>query len=119
MCFVDIDPAEVFIERERKARKEHSCQCCHATIKKGETYTSVFMVIDGSVSDEAICDPCNTSRGLFAKEHGSSSNPSYFSVLLKECIDDSEESREVWKPHLDEMKSRWEVEKAARAAKVI
>ena len=50
MCSIDLDPASLWDEREVKARKRHTCDCCHGLIKAGVTYVKHFSICDGDVS---------------------------------------------------------------------
>ena len=43
----------------KAAKKEHTCQYCGRTIKKGESYTRETGTYEGSFSDYCICGRCN------------------------------------------------------------
>jgi hypothetical protein len=105
MCDVFLEPCELWEEAKRKARKHHLCDCCWASIKPGETYTTHFSKHDGDVTSEKICTACVNDRVAFAKEHGDMTpTPSYFPTLLSNCVAEDDDSREVWQPILDRIR---------------
>jgi len=107
MCYIDLEPCEVWIETESRARKPHKCGCCGGVIRPGEVYVRHFSKFEGTVSAEKMCKPCEADRDEFAKAHdGMYSSPSYMPHLIHECIDEEPESREKWEPMLDRFKSR-------------
>ena len=95
-------------ETPRKARKEHRCSCCGATVKPGEQYTVHFSVADGYCVTEKICALCLADRDEFCSAHDLSwVCPSDFTDVLGECIDQrDEESMRRWKPMLDRIRER-------------
>jgi hypothetical protein len=108
MCFIDLDPCEVWDERERKARKEHKCGACGKTIRVGETYLTHFSVFEGNANSEKMCFPCRDDRKQFADAHdGTLMTPSFLRQMVAECISEGdEESERQWKPLLDRIDSR-------------
>lgn len=104
MCYVDLDPAEVWVEKHRKARafknkrkhKPHKCSCCGRVIKPGETYLKHFSVFEGRATHEKACAECEADRAEFAKAHdGMMGSPAYLNDLLDECIGDSIDDEDI------------------------
>ena len=90
MCDIDLEPAEVWSETKRKARKEHECHCCGRTIRPGEEYIAVFCVFEGRPDNEKCCAHCDKERRDFAAHEGHClSMPSNFIELVDGCIGDS------------------------------
>lgn len=112
MCMVgDLEPCEVWDERERKARKAHTCSCCYGQIRAGEVYVVHFSVFEGQANSEKMCKPCHAARAEFAKAHdGSLCSPSYFGRMLMECIgengEDDDPENKRWVELRDEMDAR-------------
>lgn len=108
MCVIDLEPCEVWSEKERTARKAHSCSCCGSAIHPGQRYLDHFSVYDGSATLQKACLPCRDDRKEFADEHdGMICNPGYFMEMLGDCITDEEpESDAKWSPMLDRITSR-------------
>lgn len=105
MCYIDLEPCEVWNEAARKARKEHKCACCERTIRKGETYLVHFSVFEGDATSEKMCDECDTDRVTFGDNHGGvRGSPGYFKVMLADCI--AEDGEERWKEMMDSIKAR-------------
>lgn len=59
-CVVDYDGdcSDIWTEVERRARKIHRCSECHRDIVKGEQYTYVSSLYDGSWSHYHVCLGC-------------------------------------------------------------
>jgi hypothetical protein len=111
MCDIDFDPCDVWRETRRKARKQHTCDCCGGTILPGTHYVSHFSLFEGDTTSEKICAACDADRDVFGKEHGTYPCPSYFPEVLTECIaDGDEESEKVWKPMLAALRLRKGIE---------
>ena len=91
-----------------KARKEHRCACCSATIRVGEQYVSLFTIFEGDAARERCCQACDAAIEEFAEAHeGTRSNPSYFQDMLRECMDEGDEESETrWKPMLAAIQAR-------------
>jgi hypothetical protein len=104
----DGEPAEVWRETGRKARKRHTCSCCRGAIRAGETYTVHFSVHDGGTNSNKICSPCVNDRKAFSDAHGGWLwVPDYFPRALKDCIVDGDpESEKTWQPMLDAIRER-------------
>lgn len=49
---------ELYDEKRRKARKDHRCSACRETIARGQQYTRVFLVYDGSWEVLRRCQRC-------------------------------------------------------------
>jgi len=90
MCDIDFgDPASVWDERLiGRARKEHACWTCGATISVGSSYFSCFYVADGDAYTEKQCIACRTIGDAFHREHGASLCPSSLFHYLVECLDE-------------------------------
>lgn len=58
MCYSDGDAADVWYERERRARKRHRCSECDAPIPIGRQYVHVSMLYDGSWDAFAVHVEC-------------------------------------------------------------
>lgn len=54
----DYEPLSVCNVKEVKARKEHTCDECHETIKKGQSYYRWSALFEGSWSNGKRCLPC-------------------------------------------------------------
>ena len=108
MCQIELEPCEVWIETERRARKAHRCSCCAGGIPSGALYTVHFSVQDGEAVPEQLCGACADARGAFARAHGEVvPTPSYFPTLLWECIAEGDpESETRWRPMLDAIRAR-------------
>ena len=58
-------------EKRVKARKEHTCDWCGSTIKKGEKYKYSKNVQDGDIYSWKECDKCKDYVGeMFAWGYG-------------------------------------------------
>lgn len=109
MCYLDLEPCEVFDERERRARKEHKCDCCHGLILKGQKYHSHFSIFENEITSEKICEKCYADREKFAKEHDNMrTTPGYTYEAITECYHESDGWREKvkWKRILKRMDRR-------------
>lgn len=113
MCYIELEPCQVWSEHERKARKAHTCSCCRGPIAPGERYLVHFSVLDGDTTSEKCCLACNAARLEFGNAHDSIPTPQYFPVLLADCIAEGDEESETrWKPMLQAIEAR----RPARAA---
>lgn len=114
MCDIDLEPCTAFSERNRKARKAHTCSCCKGIILPGQTYLVHFSIYDGNIASDKMCGLCEVARKEFSDAHYSGlPQPAYFPELLSRCISDGdEESDAKWRPMLDAIEARG---KAARA----
>lgn len=63
----DWDPASVYRVETRKAAKEHRCDECHGTIRKGENYEYVAGCWDGHWDVFHTCADCIPIRCAIAK----------------------------------------------------
>lgn len=87
MCFVDLEPCEVWDERDRKARKEHKCSACGGKITVGSLYVVHFNVFEGEAKSDKMCKPCEAARREFAKDHdGMLCMPRELINMIRECI---------------------------------
>lgn len=63
MCDIDsCESPEFFVEKMRKARKEHICDECGSVIDKGEFYQHVSAKWDGVVQTVKTCEFCKDVR---------------------------------------------------------
>lgn len=108
MCSIDLEPCEVWDEREVRARKSHVCSSCDGPIRAGELYVRHFSIFEGSLCSGKICDACAKDIAEFADAHGSGGcQPGYFEQLLIDCIaEGDEESDRVWSPMLERLRAR-------------
>jgi hypothetical protein len=49
---------DVYNERERRAAKEHACDACKETIRKGDVYCRIFIVFMGDIMAVVRCLRC-------------------------------------------------------------
>lgn len=49
---------DVYNERERRAAKDHVCDACKETIRKGDVYCRVFIKFDGDIEGVVRCLRC-------------------------------------------------------------
>ena len=61
MCYTDVEPCEVWCEKQRVARKEHRCDECRETIQKGEPYLFVSGIFGGPFTHKE-CQYCQKDR---------------------------------------------------------
>jgi hypothetical protein len=110
MCQLDDEErCAVWSETPHKARKEHLCSTCDATIPKGAVYIRHFSLYDGHCSTAKVCGPCNEIRTAFGREHAYYPHPDTTLEYLDQCVQDARDEREGWKQPL-----KW-----ARAARSI
>lgn len=107
MCFVDLEPCQLWDERHRKARKPHRCSCCRREIRAGETYLIHFSVFEGMATTEKCCPECEADREIFAKAHdGTLCSPGWLVTMIGDCMSEEPESRAVWEPMLARIRAR-------------
>lgn len=111
MCDLDLEHTTVWDETIiKRARKDHECDCCGATIPKGDSYLKHFSVFDGDVTCEKQCNACTAMVEEFTKVHGQHSNPSYMPELLHECMQlergDDDKMADKWRDELRAMRLR-------------
>ena len=112
MCEIDFgESAELWSERNVRARKPHKCSCCGGSIKAGEMYIRHFSVGDGSPTSEKCCLPCDAMRDEFDKIHTACGTPGYMPELLRYCIDTERDAGndamvEKWQSELAQMAER-------------
>lgn len=58
VCSYDYDPADVYSEKIRKARKKHTCCECGEDIHTGEKYEDVSGLWEGHWESFKTCLPC-------------------------------------------------------------
>ena len=104
MCSIDLDPASLWNEREVRARKQHTCDCCGGLIRPGSVYVRHFSICDGDVTIEKCCAPCKAARVEFAAADGHMmGTPSYSMEMLRECV------AEAFSEDLTDEDKRWRV----------
>lgn len=107
MCFIDLEPCEVWQEHIYRAAKAHMCGCCGRTIRPGLRYVQIFLVLEGEADTERSCLPCWRANGVFAHAHdGMRCTPSSFVDMLHGCIDENEEGVGQWKRMLRRIEAR-------------
>jgi hypothetical protein len=108
MCYIDLEPCDVWEVTTRKARKPHRCASCSTAIQPGTVYTSIFSMVEGDASREACCPLCDEAAREFSEAHeGMRSNPSYLPTMLEDCIDEGDEESETrWAPMLAAIRHR-------------
>lgn len=109
MCYVDLEPCEVWDERERKACKSHKCNCCGGAIRPGEMYLVHFSVFEGLPNSEKMCGPCRDDRKEFADAHdGTLCQPHHLWEMVSGCIGEGfdEGDDEKWKAMLARIDDR-------------
>ena len=57
-CVCDGEPADIWDEKVRKARKVWTCDECLEEIQKGEEYTSISYLADGYWTSIQLCEYC-------------------------------------------------------------
>jgi len=115
MCSIDLEPCDLWVETERRARKPHRCSCCGGVIAAGARYTVHFSKFEGAMTSQKMCAPCREAREEFAEAHFGAGfagdayipQPGYLPQALAECIaDGDEESERQWKPMLTAIRAR-------------
>jgi hypothetical protein len=97
--------AEVYAEKERKARKTHRCDGCQGTIKAGDVYTYYSGIYDHTPFHGHACGDCVKALDAFTDRHDGV--PAYGALLdaLQECI--GEDGPTSWAvPFLEGMQAR-------------
>lgn len=59
-CDGDCEPATIWRNTKRRARKEHTCSACHETIQRTHFYIEHFSLFDGDVDTLKRCMRCET-----------------------------------------------------------
>lgn len=112
MCYIELDPCELWREETRRARKVHRCSICLRVILIGERYVDHFSLDSGVVCKAKVCAECEADRQTFAaahdREYGASLvQPPGFAQLLADCIAEGDEESETrWKPMLTAIQAR-------------
>ena len=107
MCYIDLEPCEVWQEHTYRARKAHTCGCCGRTIQPGLRYVHIFLVFEGDASFERSCLPCWHANGAFADAHdGMRCTPSSLVETIAACIDEGDEGAAQWKRMLRRIEAR-------------
>jgi len=57
-CYCDFDPADIWNERNRRARKQYTCYECREKIEPGDEYVYISTLAEGRWSHYRICDCC-------------------------------------------------------------
>lgn len=114
MCYIDLEPADLWVEEKGVAKRDHRrpCSCCRRPILKGDVYWTHFSKCDGSVTSEKMCADCHADRDEFGKAHGGMvSTPSFFRQMLADCIHENETEEDDggetdWRPMLERIQAR-------------
>ena len=103
------EPAEIFRDEWRRARKEHRCGACNGRIMAGERYIAHFQLFEGDASYSKCCSACAEIRGRFADAHeGAITSPEGLSYMLADCVADGDEDSQQWQADIDAMRERGE-----------
>lgn len=107
MCYIDLEPCEVWQEAIQRAKKPHQCDTCGRPIPAGIRYAKVFMVFEGEPGTEKACLPCWRAGGVFAEAHeGMRCTPASLVDMLLSCIDENDEGVGQWKRMLNRIRKR-------------
>ncbi len=111
MCYIDLDPCEVWDETVVKAaRKLHRCHCCGGPILPSKPYVKHFFIIDGQATFEKMCMTCDRMSKRFQDDHGQRSNPSFMPELLADCISEDDDGSKKWlleTLNMNRRRARW------------
>ena len=116
MCEIDtddFDPASVWSDTPRVARKAHECDGCGGIIPVGAHYCSHFSVHDGEPTSEKACFACWAMTEDFRNAHGSAYVPSYMAQALADCYSDNDRGSRWRLAHAGILK-RWRVSPSGR-----
>ena len=111
MCYIDLEPCDLWVENEVTARKPHKCSSCRGVIQPKAKYWTHFSKLDGNITTGRICAACHDDRAEFAAAHEAMlCDPGFFPQMLQDCIHDNEEEddaqNEAWKAMLERMRER-------------
>lgn len=83
----DWEPCELWIEKERKARKTHKCDCCQGVIEPKTQYFTHFSVFQGDATSAKMCKFCFDDRSRYSDAYDQDLFcPTQMELELKECI---------------------------------
>jgi hypothetical protein len=68
MCNTDFDPADVWNETTRRARREHTCGECYLPIPRGRHYVHVSWLYDGRWRTHRMHVECDTLASFIEDE---------------------------------------------------
>lgn len=111
----DGDAWKVWTEHPVKARKEHRCDGCYASIAPGDIYLRHFSVVGQSPTQERACAACWAAREQFHGAHGWWYAPSYLIQSLRDCIGENDDEEDEWRPVLAAVLKRYRVSPTLRA----
>lgn len=117
MCYVDDgDLCTVWKEVKQKARKEHECGCCGATISVGQLYMRTGALFDGHWSTYIDCGRCIRAGDEFSKLHGITYRGVPLADNIKSCLGDEPESLawigkffQIDRSEDNDLKIRWDL----------
>jgi hypothetical protein len=69
-----------------KARKEHRCNDCGATIGRGEVYERAWWVYEGEATSSKRCMACSHTNDDFANHHDAGTFPGGLVSVITECF---------------------------------
>lgn len=58
MSCCDAEPAELYVERTRRARKPHRCTACREVIQPGTEYCAIKLKFEGDFESFKQCPRC-------------------------------------------------------------
>lgn len=73
MCDAPDEYSDVWNEKQRKARVEHTCCACKETIRRGDVYRVTSSLYDGSWDTWAHCLRCAAMLDALGKRDGGTS----------------------------------------------
>lgn len=99
MCLIDVDdPAELWFDTVRTARKSRPCSVCRCAILPGEMYLRNTYLADGEWSSAGTaCHVCACLYLMFREAHGGGYGPERLEESLRECVEDSLWATEIWR----------------------
>lgn len=105
MCSCDLVNPDVFRSTIRKARKQHKCCECGATIQPSSKYVDIFGVWDGEPGSYKQCLECSEIGDRLTKENdcGYAIGGLFQELIDSDFIDRNQETEE-WESTVDWIK---------------
>lgn len=105
------DPCAVWNERQRTARKEHTCDGCGARIRLGEKYVDHRSIVERGERpcSDRMCLACRDDREALSEAHDGElfPMPSFLRETVQHCIrDGGADSEARWRPMLERIDAR-------------
>jgi hypothetical protein len=104
MCALDLEPCDLWVESEHRARTAKRCSCCGGPINVGDRYVKHFSKYDGEVTSNKMCKPCEADRDAFGEAHELNAAPESFRSILADCVSDGDDDR--WGQMLAALRAR-------------